>query len=257
MSEHTNASPTSQDEFYVGYLPVPNGHRKFIALLVSTLLIWSLSLAIIITITMRSPGEATWDTGEIQSWSGTLVESPYPMLIPDNIDQSPPLFVVSMGKSGAHERLKPFFGQHVSVQGYELNRDNRHIIELAPDQDAIKTDDTVPARSAPTILTSTPVDLIGEIVDGKCYLGAMKPGDGTGHRACATLCIQGGLPPMFATKSASGERTFYLLTIDGTTDYSPQMLALVGRPVRISGQLTDFTGTPVLQASSADISRTR
>ena len=261
MNEDTNTTHSITDElpdeFYVGYLPIPKGHRKLIAFIVPSLLAWSLAMAVIITITMRPPGNAQWDTGAVKSWSGTLVESPYPMLIPDDIDQTPPLFVVSMGKKGAHERLKPFFGQHVSISGYELNRDNRHIIELAPDQDAIKADTTIPAKPSPTLSTSHPTELLGEIVDGKCYLGAMKPGDGAGHRACATLCIQGGLPPMFATQSPSGEHTFYLLTIDGSTNYSPQILSLIGRPVRISGHIADLHGTPILQASATDITRIR
>ena len=35
----------------------------------------------------------------------------------------------------------------------------------------------------------------GEIVDIKCWLGRMKPGDGRTHRACGQFCIQGGIPP--------------------------------------------------------------
>ena len=40
--------------------------------------------------------------------------------------------------------------------------------------------------------------LRGEIIDSKCFLGAMRPGQGKVHKACATLCLMGGIPPMFA-----------------------------------------------------------
>ena len=45
------------------------------------------------------------------------------------------------------------------------------------------------------------VMLRGEIVDSKCYLGVMNPGEGTVHRDCAARCLSGGLPPMLVVRS--------------------------------------------------------
>ena len=61
--------------------------------------------------------------------------------------------------------------------------------------------------------TPVVVSLIGEIVDSKCYLGAMKPGAGRGHKACATLCISGGIPPVLVVRG-DGEGVSYLLLED-------------------------------------------
>jgi hypothetical protein len=36
--------------------------------------------------------------------------------------------------------------------------------------------------------------LIGEIVDTKCFLGVMNPGEGKVPRECAALCLSGGIP---------------------------------------------------------------
>ena len=46
---------------------------------------------------------------------------------------------------------------------------------------------------APQVLADN-VTLKGEIIDPKCYLGAMKPGGGKTHKACAMRCIAGGIP---------------------------------------------------------------
>ena len=54
--------------------------------------------------------------------------------------------------------------------------------------------------------------LAGEIIDPKCYFGAMKPGEGKIHKACATLCLRGGIPPMFMTTDEQGRHVYYLLT---------------------------------------------
>ena len=91
-------------------------------------------------------------------------------------------------------------------------------------------------------------------MDGKCYLGAMKPGDGQGHRSCAVLCLRGHLPPMIATTQPDGTTGYHLLVIDGTTELSDEVLAMVARPVRIAGMVAhDYEGLSVLYAKSEDI----
>ncbi len=245
------------DEFYVGYLPIPAGHKAFVSTLVATLFIWIIGMALIIILTMRSPGDAQWNTGSIQSWQGTLVESPYPALIPDDL-KSDAIMVVSMGKMGAQDRLKPFYNKHVQLAGYELKRDGRHMIELDSAEQAISVSQaTIQATTQthqPQVVSIERAALKGEIVDGKCFLGAMKPGNGIGHRACATLCIRGGLPPMFATQTEQGGRIYYLLIVDGTTQLNEDILNIVGQEVLVEGDIADFQGIPILNASSVDIS---
>ena len=61
------------------------------------------------------------------------------------------------------------------------------------------------AKEMPLMPTSLGVaTLRGEIVDSKCYLGAMKPGDQKTHKACATLCIRGGIPPVLVERLPGG-----------------------------------------------------
>jgi len=50
--------------------------------------------------------------------------------------------------------------------------------------------------------------LVGEIVDSKCFLGVMNPGQLTTHRACAIRCISGGVRPC----SSSARRTVLRFT---------------------------------------------
>ena len=252
----TDTNPnTKPDEFYVGHLPIPKGHRKFVITLIAFLAVWSLGMATIITMTMRDPGPAQWNTGEMQTWTGTLIEKPYPMLVPDDPDE-PALLVVAMGKQGAHDRLAPFFNQHVQLAGYELNRDGRRLIELDADESAITL---ASDQSANPPIQWTPfasgrqIALTGEIVDGKCYFGAMKPGDGIGHRSCAVLCIRGGLPPMFVTTDHQGHRTYTLLTIDGSTKLNEHTLKLVGQPAIITGQISKFHGINILNTTVSAI----
>ncbi|MEM1423674.1 MAG: hypothetical protein AAGH64_06690 [Planctomycetota bacterium] len=84
---------------------------------------------------------------------------------------------------------------------------------------------------------SEPAQVVGEIVDGKCFLGAMKPGDGKAHKSCAVLCIRGGLPPMVRTRDANGGLVYPLLIVDNAQGLPESICDLVGEPVAIDGEL--------------------
>jgi hypothetical protein len=71
------------------------------------------------------------------------------------------------------------------------------------------------------------VDLVGEIVDSKCYLGNMNPGNGKVHRDSAVRCLSGGIPPVFATNDFNGSPAVLLLT-------GPNQERLPGKPFSIA-----------------------
>lgn len=238
-------------DFYVGYLPTPPRHLRFVRRLAWITLAWIIALGTTIAATQRDPGPAVWDTGTERDWTGTLLTDPYPMLLPD--DGTDPLLIVEMAKHGAHPRLEPHDGQRLTVRGYLLERDARRMIELIPGDAAITVVGPAVAPT-PSDAVPVPVTLLGEIVDGKCYVGAMKPGDGIAHKSCATLCIRGGLPPMFLT-TEDARPVFRLLVVDGSTTLSESLLALVAEPVRITGELTTLHGLPIIRTTAAQITR--
>lgn len=79
--------------------------------------------------------------------------------------------------------------------------------------------------------------LQGETLDSKCYLGAMKPGDGKGHQACAMLCIRGGIPPMLFALAPDGQPDFWLILNHEGAPINDEMIALAGGPVTARGRL--------------------
>jgi hypothetical protein len=99
--------------------------------------------------------------------------------------------------------------------------------------------------------------LRGEIVDFKCFLGAMKPGDGKGHKACATLCIRGGIPPMLVTSDEVGNRTYYLLRDAGGGPCGEEILPVVGELVDVEGALSRVADLMVLSVRASDVLRVR
>ncbi len=79
--------------------------------------------------------------------------------------------------------------------------------------------------------------VVGEIVDTKCYLGAMKPGRGKPHRDCASLCIRGGIPAALLVRTADGERQLIHLVDLAGRPLGRELLDRVGQPVEVSGRL--------------------
>lgn len=235
---------------YVGYLPVPGRHRRFLLVLVPALLLGLAAAALAITLSQRSPGRAVWDTGLRQDWTGVLTTDPYPML---TTDAGESFLVVGMGKFGVHDRVGPHAGARCRLSGWSLARDGRRMIELDPDPGAIEVLDAGPVPGRVDATPGSAATVSGEIVDGKCFLGAMKPGDGKGHKACAILCIAGGLPPMLATRRPDGSHAMILLLHEGSTDLPREVLDLVSEPVVVDGTLRRYGGLEVLDAAGGRI----
>lgn len=249
---------TGTESIYVGYLPLTKGMNRFATLVSVICILWLSGMAGVIAIFMSDPGQGVWDTGTERQWVGKVQMTPYPMLISkDDTDATQAYLVVGVGKFGVHDRLKEFDGQMVQLTGWKLQRDGRSMIELGMDSGAISQMNAADGTSdadllVPSEVAQTPFESMGEIVDGKCYLGAMKPGNGFGHRACAVLCIQGGLPPMFVYE-LDGQRTFAMLKVDGSTSLSNEVLGLVAQKVRLNGTSTSIAGLQMIEVSSGEI----
>lgn len=239
----------SADRFYVGYLALPRAHRAALALLVPALLVGVLALAGAMAGAQRDPGDAVWASGEQAAWTGVLTNDPFPVLFGDDGEA---YLLVELGKRGAQSRPQLAGAPaRAEVRGWRLEREGRHIIELAPEADAVRTiggPGEPPARE-----DLGPVVVRGEILDGKCYLGAMKPGDGKGHRSCAILCLRGGLPPMVAGPDNAGGWSMRLLVVDGSTTLPEPVLGLVATPVEIRGRAVRRGPLVMLEAAAEDI----
>ncbi len=98
--------------------------------------------------------------------------------------------------------------------------------------------------------------LTGEILDAKCWFGAMRPGYGKPHKACAALCARGGLPLAFCRIGDCGAGNDAPLFLD--TDGRPHkldVLPLVADPVFVHGRLVSVGDVMQLRTALADIRR--
>jgi hypothetical protein len=253
-------------EFYVGYLRMPRALVGFLRWMLPGLIAAALAVAWFVSRAQNDPGDGVWHD-DSQSFFGRIAATPYPLI---RVPSTQPggsvetILLVSEGKHGGGARIAALDGRMARVRGTILERDGRRLLELA-DTDAITPEDsrsqpTEAQVSAHTIVALGAVMLRGEIIDPKCYSGAMKPGEGKTHKECATLCIAGGIPPMFVTLDDTGRRSYYLLTnpagqaLEGNV-LRDAILPFVADAVEISGMLELRDDLLVLRIDLSSIRR--
>jgi hypothetical protein len=99
------------------------------------------------------------------------------------------------------------------------------------------------------------VELRGEIVDSKCYLGVMNPGDGKVHRDCAARCISGGIPPALVARDRDGRVRLVPITGPGGVSINARVLPYVAEPVFVRGSLFRLGHQLRIEAAPENIRR--
>jgi hypothetical protein len=241
------------DEFFVGWLPTPPGYARFVRPVVLVALLGVAVAAGALAARQRSPGPAVWDD-TASTFEGVANADPYPLIrVPgEQPGEVRTILLVEDGKFGAAERVRPFAGRPVRVTGTLLHRDERWMLELAAGDDGLRpaadlSESLIARLRRPPADHLGPVTLHGEAIDSKCYLGAMRPGGGKTHKACAALCLAGGVPPMFVTRGPDGREAYYLLTAADGGPANDTVRDFVGDPVEVSGALERVGGVLVLK----------
>lgn len=287
MSEDTNASSSSSasdasvkasekvvntheavDDFYVGYLPTPKSHASTLRVIVPALLLGLAGVASVVAYVQRSPGTGMWSS-DAERFTGIVLSKPVPMLICETPTGQQAMLLVEEGKHGAMARVAALHGKKVELTGTRLSREGRTVVEIAAGADSVKmlSQSDVSALSEISKITETAADsptvtLRGEIVDSKCYHGAMKPGDGKSHKACATLCVSNGIPAMFAAINPNGTTSYYLLTLaeSGTStaessQFDEDTLSKIGELVEVTGSVSRIADLNVLTIDAGSVRR--
>ena len=252
------AEPTppgaGRDPHFIGWLPMPRAYARFLTPVAAGLVVASAVAAALIARGQRSPGDGRWDDDQTKTFTGIVYSEPYAMIrVPGAQPGDPPatMLLVEEGKFGAKDRVRPFDGRQVRVTGTLLTREGWRMLELPPGEDGLRPADVSGTelarlrRPPPRLLGR--VTLRGEIVDSKCYLGAMKPGGGRTHRACAVLCLKGGIPPLFVSRSASTDPSVYLLAGEDLGPVADSLLDLAGLPVVVEADVDRIDDVAVLR----------
>lgn len=249
---------TNEPEFYVGYLgEAPPGLARFVRRSVLGLVGVSALVAGSLAMTQGDFGPGAFEFGVKTALEGRLTLEPFPALLVDRVGGPPSHYLlVAEGKFGAGELVEPWDGRRVRLEGTLIYRDGRTMVEVPKDGIAA-LDDSVVSREP---LRWTDLDsrtFVGEIVDSKCYLGVMKPGSTKPHRACATRCLSGGIPPVLLVRDEAGLASYLLLVSESGEPIGTRIVErdLVAEPVRIRGAVQRIGDSFVLRTDPESIER--
>ncbi len=250
--------------FFVGYLPMPRALARFYWPL-ALLLIAACGFAGYWAAAQQKPGgPALWDTAAVTTLRGVLTLTPYPVLHrldPENPAAVESVLLVAQGKHSANDfaaHLPHLDQQPVEVNGYKITRGGWTMLEIAGEDAIVKAEGVEDAAAITALLPVNPlgkITLQGEIADSKCFLGVMKPGAGKIHKACAEVCLLGGIPPMLVAKDARAQKFGYLLARADGSSASTLLAKFAAEAVQITGQLQQQGGILYLRMDDGGIRR--
>jgi nitrite reductase/ring-hydroxylating ferredoxin subunit/DMSO/TMAO reductase YedYZ heme-binding membrane subunit len=224
-------------DFYVGYQPAsPPGLARHTRRAVVTVTLLLGGTAAVLALAQPPFAAATFEYGRSREVTGRLLVHPYPALVVDAPESQPVAsrvwLLAAPGKYGA--KVTGPEGGRVRVRGTLIHRDNAAMLEITG-LDTLADSGTAvsPPHEELGVFTLT-----GEIVDSKCWLGVMNPGEGKTHLACAVRCVSGGLPPMLVIRDAPGRERHLVLTDPRGGPMDARILPVVGRPVTVTGTVS-------------------
>ena len=232
----------SSDEFYIGYA---GGKTPGLSAFSRRVTLGVLALVLVVGgLLVTSMGEfsnAVFEFGVEREFEGTIAEGIVPILdvqrpgaSADEAETSSYL-LVAFGKFGARDLVSDLQGHRVKLRGSLIYRDDQTMIEVV-DGSLEDLGVVEGARSVAEVEEGTQT-LVGEIVDSKCFLGVMKPGNLKPHRACAVRCISGGVPPVLLVRGADGLASYYLLLGEEGEAVNREVLSVVAEPVTVQGRV--------------------
>jgi hypothetical protein len=249
------------DEFYIGWeAKAAPGIGKKLHKAVVVVLALTLLVPLVLAMAQRMIGESVFEWGNHKTFSGILQATPYPHLLvprPGNVtgqERFSTYYLVAPWKFGLERNaIAPFDGKSVVLQGTLIYRGNQTMIEVQPG--TIQVTNRAAAVALPQSIQLGKQTLTGEIVDSKCFLGVMNPGQLTPHRACAIRCISGGVPPVLLVRQKDGPAIYLLLVSAEGKPVNKQVLDLVAEPVEITGAVERQGELLILRADPATYRR--
>lgn len=231
----TTSLPKMDPPFFVGYLSrIPPSLATFLGVF-ALCFIGGLALAAFsLSSTQNDPGDGAFMWGTPFNETGVLELRPYPVFrVKGSRTAGPRSYMLSgQGKQGVFGEAHENEGMAVSLKGVPIKRGDLTMVQVgaitAADGDGFKT-------AGPVALGRW--RLSGEICDGKCYAGAMRPGRGLAHKACADLCLTGGIPPVFVSTGPVDGRNFFLLTDRDGNLVGDQIDDLLALYVEVEGEV--------------------
>ncbi len=203
----------TQEPFFVGWGKVPKDLRLFLICCAVGLVVGFAAMAYATASTQEDTGAGAF-MGQTRA-TGVLQVEPYPILhviSSPHFEKGDTILLSGNGKRGAIDQAKDHDGKIVQIRGFRLDRGGLQGVQLRNGQRGLRPTENQETSMQIPVESLGRWKLSGEICDGKCLGGAMRPGTGLAHRACANLCLLGDVAPVFVSSGPIDGSEFLLLS---------------------------------------------
>ncbi len=246
--------------FYIGWQPIANKIFSLFAKKASiTIICITMLAAALISFNQKHIAASQFIFDDKKEFTGQLILKPFPALrtvkgkdiYGNPIVKTYPL--INVWKFGADTIVKEILGNaafaDVVLKGDILVRDSVEEIVLNYGASAIQIKNKISTLDYVKMSEGKDTIINGEIIDPKCYFGAMNPGEGKPHRSCAIRCIEGGIMPMVTYKEADGKINYAVLLGANGESLNKVIAYAVAEPVQLKGKLFAIDNWKILQVN--------
>lgn len=237
--------------FFIGWRnQVPWPILRFVAAAAAAIMLGGAAVGFAIGAAAPDPGNGDYQFPEV-TLTGVIEAKPQPILrlAPDAERKTAHAILLSSeGTNGAEDAVVGFEAKRVEIRGLLIKRGEIDMLEIA--------NGGIKGVEAVTVPLAAPVSLgrwriTGEICDGKCYTGAMRPGSSIAHKACAGICFIGGVPAIFVSTGPVEGSTFMLMVDDKSGKFVPAFRDLTALRIAIEGELERIDDLLIFHANPA------
>ena len=163
--------------------------------------------------------------------------------------------LVGFGKMGPHTALEKLLDNRaydIELKGTLIQHNGKKIFELTDGKKSILSSHVIenPSfnKSPEMLFMGNYTTVEGEILDPKCYFGAMKPGFGKVHKSCAIRCISGQIPPILTVRDDKNMFVdyYFISDINGTM-FNTELYKYVGTKIKITGDVSEINNWKIIQ----------
>lgn len=242
-------------EFYIGYKDeMPAALRNFTKKIVWSLLFCAVAFGVILPHGLEPMKESSFNFSERVTKKGILIKSPVPILRTQNENTTVDYLLVSAGKFTAFKTMDlleadksiDLEGREVELSATEISYDNKSMLELTEGIESFTYIGDKKELNDSSIFSGSE-KLHGEIVDPKCFFGAMNPATGKLHKSCAVRCLLGGIPAVLAT-----EDNYYIILGNTGESINGNLISVVGEDVILEGKVTTINNWNYLWLGNPD-----
>ncbi len=244
---------SGHEDFFIGWADrVPHGHGRVLGWAAAGFVLGLLLLAVGLawTIDDAGAGGGDWAAGE-QTLVGVVTTKPYALLHLPADAKHPAPHTMMLSVVGKYPVVVPeaWEGRAIVAKGWVVRRGALDMVQMtaAP----VLAEGPGGAQEAVERLGRWRVT--GEICDGQCYVGLMRPGTGIAHRACADFCLAGGVPPVFVTTAPLRGQSFLVMADAAGGPVGKEMFDYVGLRVRLDGEVERHGDMLVFKADFASV----